>query len=78
MLKSNNDDKGYEYVTLKVKSGCFKLYRAYSISFPIRQMFVNFFWSSILIDCIEVQEKKEEVLVLRSRPLQNVKIGVMS
>ena len=33
-----------------------------------------FFWSSILKDCIEVQEKKKKV-VLCSRPRQNVKLG---
>ena len=38
----------------------------------IRQMLVTFFWSSILKDCIEVQEKKKKVVVLCSRPSQNV------
>ena len=38
----------------------------------------NFLWSSILKDSIEVEEKKEEVLVLRSRPSQNVKIGIFT
>ena len=28
----NNDDDGYENVTLRVHSRCFKIYRAYSIS----------------------------------------------
>ena len=65
---------GYENVTLKVKSRCFKIYRAYSISFNSSNV-RNFLWSSILKDCIEVEVKKEEVLVLRSRPLQNVKLG---
>ena len=41
------------------KTRCFKLYRAYSISF-ISSNVGNFFWSSILKDCIEVQEKKKE------------------
>ena len=71
----NNDGKGYENVTLKVKSArCFKIYRAYSVSFNSSNV-RNFLWSSILKDCIEVREKKGEVLVLRSRPLQNVKLG---
>ena len=30
---SNNDGEGFENVTKTVKSRCFKLYRAYSISF---------------------------------------------
>ena len=30
---NNNDGKGFENVTKTVKSRCFKLYRAYSISF---------------------------------------------
>ena len=36
----------------------------------------NLFWSSILKDCIEVQEKKKEVAVSCSRPWQKVKLGV--
>ena len=35
---------------------------------------VKFFWSWILKDSIRVQEKKTNVVVLRSRPPQNVKI----
>ena len=39
-----------------------------------RQMLANFFWNLILNDCIKVQEKKKEVVVLCSRPRQNVKL----
>ena len=38
--------------------------------------FGDFFWSWILTECIKVQEKKKRVVVLRSRPPQNVKLGV--
>ena len=41
---SNNDGKGYENVTQKVKSRCFKLYRFYSISFNLSNV-GNLFWS---------------------------------
>ena len=54
-----------------MKSRCFKLYCAYP-SLSIRQMLAIFFRSSILKDCIKVQEKKEKVVVLRSRPPPNV------
>ena len=57
---SNNDFDGYENVTWKVKSRCFKFYRAYSISFN-SSIVGNFFWSWILKDCIKVQEKKKKV-----------------
>ena len=68
---SNNNGDGYENITPKVKSRCFKLYRAYSILFNSSNV-VNFLWSWILKECIEVQEKKKKVVVLRSRPPQNV------
>ena len=59
---------------------CLKLNRAYSISPLIRQMIWapddgKFFWSWILKDCIQVQEKKKKVVVFCSRPRQNVKLG---
>ena len=41
----------------KVNSRCLKLYRAYSISFNSSNV-GDFFWSWILRDCIEVQEKE--------------------
>ena len=47
----------------------------------IRLILAIFFWSSILKDCNEVQEKKKKVVkivVLRSRPPQNVKIGIFT
>ena len=71
---SNGDGDGYENVTWKVKSRYFKIYRAYSISFNSSNV-GNFFWSWILKDCIEVQEKKKKVAILSSRPPQNVKLG---
>ena len=49
---SNNDDDDYENVTWKVNSRCFKLYRAYSISFNSSNV-GDFFWSWILKDYIE-------------------------
>ena len=45
-------------VLTDTKTRCFKLYSAYSISF-ISSNVGNFFWSWILKDCIEVQEKKK-------------------
>ena len=66
---SNNDGDGCK----KVKSRCFKLYCAYSILFSLSN-FSNFFWSWILKDCIEVQEKKHKVVVLCLRSSQNVKL----
>ena len=38
-------------------------------------MLAIFFWSLILKDHIEVQEKKKKYAVLCSRPPQNVKLG---
>ena len=58
---------------LKVKSRCFKFYRVYSISFNSSKV-DNWFWSWILKDCIEVQEKKKKVVVC-SRPRENVKMA---
>ena len=72
---SNNDGDGYENVTYKVKSRCFKLHRAYSISFDSSNA-GNFFWSWILKECDEVQEKRNKVVVLCSRPPQDVKLGI--
>ena len=37
----------------------------------------NFFWSRILKDCTEIQEKKKKV-VLCSRPPQNVTLGIFT
>ena len=56
MTESNNDGHSYENVTQKVNSPCFKLYRAYSISFNSSNV------------GIKVQEKKKKVVVLCSRP----------
>ena len=47
----------------KVNSRCFKLYRAYSISFSSSNLGIFFFWSWILKYCSKVQEKKKKVLV---------------
>ena len=43
----------------------------------IRQMLANFL-ELILKDCIKVQEKKKKVVVLCSRPRQNVKLGTFT
>ena len=50
---------------------------AYSISFNSSNV-GNYFWSWILKDCIEVQEKKTKVVALYSRPPQNVKLGIFT
>lgn len=55
-------------------SRCFKVYRAFSISF-ISSNVGGFFGSWILKACIIVQEKKKSVVVLCS---QNVKIGSLT
>ena len=59
---SNNDGDGYEHVTEEVISS--------NVS--------EFFWSWILKDYIEVQTKKKEVVVLCSRPPQNVKFFIFT
>ena len=43
----------------------------------IRQMLATFF-RGILKDCIKVQEKKKKVIVLCSRPQQNMKLGTFA
>ena len=68
---SNNDGDGYEDATSKVNSGCFKLYRAHYISLNSSNA-CKFFWSWNLKDCIKVQEKKTKVVVLCTRPRQNM------
>ena len=57
-----------------IRTALIKLYRVYSISFNSTKN-GKFFWSWILKNCIEVQEKKMKIVLLCSRPLQNVKIG---
>ena len=52
----------YENVTFKVNSRCFKLYRSYSISFNSSDV-GEFYFNSIVKDCIKVQKKKKEVVV---------------
>ena len=58
---SSDDGDGNENVTYKVNSRCFKLYRAYSISFSSSNLGI-FFWSWILKYCSKVQEKKRKVV----------------
>ena len=70
----NDDGDGYENVTWKVNLRCFKLYRAYSISFNSSN-FGKFYYSWIVKDCIKVQEEKKKIVVFCSRPRQNVKLG---
>ena len=74
---SKNEGDINENVTQKVKSRFLKLYRAYPISFNSSNA-DYFFWSWILKDCLKVQEKKEKVFVLCSRPSQNVKLGIFT
>ena len=54
-------------------SRCFKLYRAFSISFNSANT-GEIFSSWILKDCIKVQGKKRKIAVLSSRPPQNLKL----
>ena len=70
---SNKEGDGYENVTEKVNSHCFKPYHAYPISFSSSNG-ANMFWSWIIKDWIEVQEKKKKVVHLCSRPQQNLKL----
>ena len=56
-ILSNNEGDSCEDLTWKVKSLCFKLYHAYSMSFNSSNVGI-FFCSLILKDCIKVQEKK--------------------
>ena len=74
---SNKDSDGYENVSQKVCSRCFKLCRAYSISFFTSDV-GEFFWSWILKNCIKVQEKEKRVVVVGSRSPQNVKLGTFT
>ena len=57
-----------------MNSPYFKLYRAYSNSFNSSNVGNFFFWSWILNNCNKVQKKKKQVVVLCSRPGQNVKL----
>ena len=58
-ILSNNEGDSCEDLTWKVKSLCFKLYRAYSMSFNSSNVGI-FFCRLILKDCIKVQEKKRK------------------
>ena len=60
---SNNHGDGYENVNV----------RAYS-----RQMFGNFSWSLILKNNTKFQKKKKKIVVLCSRPPQNIKLGIFT
>ena len=74
---SNDNGDGYEHVTWKVNSRCVKLYRACSISFYSSNVGKSP-WSWILKDSIKIQEKKNKVVVLYSRPRKNVKLFALS
>ena len=74
---SNDNGDGYQNVTGKVNSRCFKLYRPYFISFNSSNV-GKCLWSWILKDCIKVPEKENKIVVLCSRPRQNVKSGVFT
>ena len=60
-----------------MNSRCVKLYRACSISFYSSNV-GKFPWSWILKDSIKIQEKKNKVVVLYSRPRKNVKLFALS
>ena len=75
---SRNDGDGYENVSLKVKSRCFKNVITFIPIRSIRQMLAIFFWIWILKNFIKVQEKKTKVVVVCSRPPQNVKLGIFT
>ena len=65
-------------IAWKVNSRCFKLYRAYSISFTSSNV-GKCFWSWILKDCIKIQGKTEKKFVaLCSRPRQNVNLSTFT
>ena len=74
---SKNDGDGYGDVTLKVKSGCFKLYRAYSISFNWSNV-GNFFLDLNSKKLYQSSGKETKVVVVFSRPPQNVKLGIFT
>ena len=74
---SNNHGDGYKNVTKKWKSRCIKLYSACSASFNLSNV-GSLFWSRILKDCIEVQERRKKVVAVCSRPPQKVKLGISS
>ena len=57
---------------LKRECTLLQTFGVYSISFNSSD-FGKFFRSSILQDCIKVQEKKKKVVFLCSRPRQNMK-----
>ena len=57
----NNDGDGYENITWKVNSRCFKLYLVYSISNNSSNT-GNFFLEMNSKGCTEVQEKKRKAL----------------
>ena len=61
----------------KPRLRCFKLYRAYSISFTQSNV-GKLFWSLLPKDSIKVQEKKKKLAVLCSRLWQNVKLGTLT
>ena len=70
---SNNHGDGYENVTQTLNSRCLKRYRAYSISFNLSYVRLNsegLYQSS--------GKEKKEVVVLCSRPQQNVKVGTFT
>ena len=57
----------------KTSLRCYKFYRTFFILFSSLNVSQRF-WTWILKDCIELEEKKKRVVVLCSRPLLNVKI----
>ena len=62
---------------LKSYVALLKIYRDYSNSINSSNVGNFCFWSWIVKDCIEVQEKKKKVVVLCSSPPQNVEFHVV-
>ena len=76
---SNSDGEGCENFIWKVNSRCFKLNRAYFISFmPNSSNVGRFRWSWILRDCIEVLEERKKVIFWCPRPPKNAKLSIFT
>ena len=74
---SNNNGDGNENVTLKVNSRCFKLYRAlFHLVYFVKcwQIFLELNAKGLY----QSSKKKKKVVVLCSRPRQNVNLGTFT
>ena len=70
---SSNDCDGYENVTYKVKSRCFKLYRAYSISFNLSNVGIFLELNSKILYRSSGKEKQSRCLVFTSSTKREIK-----